>query len=440
MISLLLIIPVIAVVCSLLFNVLAMSYLQLIFSTTMLVTAFLSIKTGQNFLCTNLLYLDSINSIVLITATFLDFFVALYSAGYVRSELQRGMTKKKYKYYYFWKNLFILSMMISILASNLGIYWIGLEATTLATTFLVAFYGNKTALESAWKYIIMCSVGIALGLFAIIILYFTTSQIYGSDLNALSFYHILPYAKQLNPQLLMLAFIMALIGFGTKAGLAPMHYWLPDAHSQSPSPISSLLSGILLNTALLGIFRFYELCKMAGLEMAGQYLVYIGIFTVVFATISIIRQSEFKRLFAYSSMENIGIITLGVGLGGPAIIGSFLHIMYHAIAKGVLFFGAGNLVTKLHEYDMGKIRGLFTKMPKTSAILLLGVVAICGLPPFALFTSKIFIIMQAFKTNMLVAIVLLVCIFVVSGSILSQIYSMLVGEGEKLQDLSLIHI
>ena len=258
--------PAVALALSVFIDVLPMSYLQLVFSSLVFasVMAVAACFGSTTVFLGGFFFLDYVNLVILITVSTLELFVAFYSFGYVRTEIKSGISKRKFKFYYFWKNLFIFSMMVSIMSNNLGIYWTGLEATTLATALLVSFNRTKESFEATWKYVIMCSVGIAIGLFAIVILYFTTSSVYGESLKSLSFINIVEAGSMLDKNFLMLAFILALVGFGTKVGFAPMHNWLPDAHSQGPSPVSALLSGVLLNTALLGILRFYQINMAAG--------------------------------------------------------------------------------------------------------------------------------------------------------------------------------
>ena len=429
MYELVLILPAVALIFSVFTDVLLMSYLQLIISTLVFLTVVaisLSFHAISVFFG-GLFFVDYINLVILITVSTLELFVAFYSFGYVRTEIKHGLSKRKFKFYYFWKNLFIFSMMVSIMSNNLGIYWTGLEATTLATALLVSFNRTKESFEATWKYVIMCSVGIAIGLFAIVILYFTTSQVYGESLKSLSFINIMRAGSELDKNFLMLAFILALVGFGTKVGFAPMHNWLPDAHSQGPSPVSALLSGVLLNTALLGILRFYQINRAAGIYYPRYFLIGFGFFTILVSAFSIIKQTDYKRLFAFSSMENMGLIALGFGIGGIAVIGSLFQILFHALNKGALFLSSGNVLAVTHERKIEKIRNLSKNFPITGLMLLFGVMGISGMPPFAMFLGEIYIMFGVFKTNIWFGfLVFLLLIFIFAG-LFSKILKMYIG-------------
>lgn len=435
MTGLLLILPALACALSLALNVLAMSFVQIAVSFMVCLIAFgLLADPGVVLFGRGLFVLDPVNSVILITVSVLEFLVALYAFGYIRSEVGRGLSKRKFKLYYFWKNLFILSMMVSVLANNLGIYWIGLEATTLATVFLVAFYRNRESYEASWKYVITCSTGIAIGLFAVVVLYFSTSGIYGDSMKALSFYDILAAVDGLDKNLLILAFILAVVGFGTKAGLAPMHGWLPDAHSHAPSPVSSLLSGVLLNVALLGVLRFYQINLKAGNETVRYFLLFFGILTLLFASISTLKQKEYKRLFAYSSMEHMGLITLGIGFGGISVLGAVLHILFHAINKGILFLSAGNILAVFYQKEMRRVKGLLKSMPATATMLILGTAGISGVPPFSIFLSKFFILLGVFRVNLWAGVLILILVALVFTGMLYQVLSMLLGESAEKKE------
>ncbi|MHB1698291.1 MAG: proton-conducting transporter transmembrane domain-containing protein [bacterium] len=444
MYELILVLPAIALIVSIFADVLWMSYLQLAISV-LVFSAVAAIALSFNSITVFLggfFFIDYINLVILITVSTLELFVAFYSFGYVRTEIAGGMSKRKFKFYYFWKNLFIFSMMVSILSNNLGIYWTGLEATTLATALLVSFNRTKESFEATWKYVIMCSVGIAIGLFAIVILYFTTSQVYGESAKSLSFTSIMQSASVLDKNFLMLAFILALVGFGTKVGFAPMHNWLPDAHSQGPSPVSALLSGVLLNTALLGILRFYQINGAAGIYYPKYFLIGFGFFTILVSAFSIIKQTDYKRLFAFSSMENMGLIALGFGIGGIAVIGSLFQIFFHALNKGLLFLSSGNVLAATHERKIEKIRSLSKNFPITGIVLLLGAMGISGMPPFAMFLGEIYIMSGVFRTNILLGFLVFILLIFIFIGLFGKILKMYIGvkedEGE-LQNEDGIH-
>ncbi len=426
MIELVLAVPALSLLISLVTDVVYMSYVQLaasIFVFIAVIQSVMGLKSDKIFLG-GYFFLDHLNAVILFTVSLLELFIAFYSFGYIRTEIKHGLSKRKFKFYYFWKNLFVLSMMVSILANNLGIFWIGIEGTTLATALLVSFNRTKEAYEATWKYVMMCSVGIALGLFAIVILYFTTSSAYGQSIKALSFLEIVKIGGSLDRNFVLLSFILALTGFGTKVGLAPMHNWLPDAHSQAPSPISALLSGVLLNTALLGILRFYQIAVSSGISYARYFFIGFGFLTIVVSAVSIFSQKDYKRLFAYSSMENMGLITLGFGTGGVAVLGSILQILFHALNKGAIFLSSGNVLAVTHERKIKKLKNLSGIMPVTAFMLLLGTIGITGTPPFSMFLSELFIMIGLFSFNPVFAFVVLFFLVLVFAGLLSKILSM----------------
>lgn len=433
MYELVLALPAIALIISVFADVLLMSYLQLgisILVFSIVIAIAMSFNSITVFLG-GFFFVDYINLVILITVSTLELFVAFYSFGYVRTEIAGGVSKRKFKFYYFWKNLFIFSMMVSILSNNLGIYWTGLEATTLATALLVSFNRTKESFEATWKYVIMCSVGIAIGLFAIVILYFTTSQVYGESLQSLSFINIMQAGAKLDKNFLMLAFLLALVGFGTKVGFAPMHNWLPDAHSQGPSPVSALLSGVLLNTALLGILRFYQINGASGIYYPRYFLIGFGFFTILVSAFSVIKQTDYKRLFAFSSMENMGIIALGFGIGGIAVIGSLLQIFFHALNKGLLFLSSGNVLAATHERRIDKIRNLSKNFPVTALVLLFGVMGISGMPPFAMFLGEIYIMTGVFRSNILLGFLVFILLVFIFIGLFVKILKMYTGNTEN---------
>ncbi len=431
MISVPLLLPALGLILSLFVDVLVMSYLQLLISFGLFLSSlYIFFRKEYSTHFYDLFLVDPIDSFLLLSVALLELFVVFYSFGYVRTEISQGISKRRFKYYYFWKNGFILSMIVSILSNNLGIYWVGLEATTLTTALLIAFYRSKESYEASWKYVIMCSIGITLGLFAIVLLYYSTAHVYGDSLKALSFVDIMASVQKLDRNILFLSFILALVGFGTKVGFAPMHNWLPDAHSQAPSPVSALLSGVLLNTALLGILRFYQINEKAGIAYAGNFMIFFGLLTLFLSSLIMLRQGEYKRLFAYSSMENMGLIALGFGVGGYGAFGAILHILFHAISKGVLFMASGNILSLLHERRMEKINGLFKDMKITSFVLLFGLASISGLPPFSTFFSKLYIIIGLIQKNQFLGILVLISLAVAFSGVFWQVLPMLSGTGK----------
>lgn len=331
----------------------------------------------------------------------------LYSAGYMQKEFLAGeVGERRLRWYYFWFFTFIASMFTVAVAGNLGLLWVAVEATTLATAFLVGLYGTKSALEAAWKYVIICTVGIAIALLGTILTYFAALPVLGAH-RALDWQSLAGAAHRLDPQMVKLAFVLVLVGYGTKAGLAPMHTWLPDAHSQAPAPVSALLSGVLISSALYAIMRFFSLAARAlGPVYPSALLLAFGLLSLAVAAPFIVLQRDFKRLLAYSSVEHMGIIAAGIGLaglGGPggaaalAGFGAVFHLFSHACAKAALFFAAGNLAHAYSTRLIDRVQGALRAMPLTGTALVMGTFAITGTPPFALFTSEFAIVGGAFR-------------------------------------------
>ncbi len=318
--------------------------------------------------------------------------------------------------------LFFLAAMSLVCVSNhLGLLWVAIEATTLASAPLIFFHKHRKSLEATWKYLLICSIGIALALFGNFLLAVSTAPTQNGELPLL-LTQLLPKATQFQPLWLKAAFIFLLVGYGTKMGLAPLHTWLPDAHSESPSFVSALLSGALLNCAFLGILRAQQILVAANLAVFGQeLLIGFGLLSMAFATTFILRQMDFKRMLAYSSVEHMGILALGIGLGGTAVFGSLLHTVNHSITKGMLFLVAGNILTVMHSKSTIKVRGLLQRLPVSSVLWLAGFLSITGSPPFGTFISEFTIFKAAIEQGhfwiAIGFIGILATIFVVMASI-----------------------
>ena len=357
---------------------------------------FKSLKTNGPYYGTYFM-LDSVNLILIGIVSTIGFLTYLYSIGYLEKEKQ--LKEAKLKEFYFWTNAFMFSMFLLVITSNLGIMWVAIEATTLSTTFLISFYKNKTAVEAAWKYIMLCSLGIALALFGIILIYFGVINITGAGLGSLNWENIIQVATKINKELLKISFIFVLVGFGTKMGLAPLHFWLPDAHSEAPTPISALMSSVLLSCSFYVIIRIFSIDIHAGL---GNYiyhtLLYMGLFSIILAAVFIPRSKDYKRLLAYSTMEHMGILAFSVGIGSfESFFASLLGLIAHALTKTLMFMGSGSILVNLHTKSIKDIKGLFAILPITASFIALGVFAITGAPPFLLFVSEFLTLLSAFK-------------------------------------------
>jgi hydrogenase-4 component F len=343
---------------------------------------------------------DALSIIVIDIVVIISLMTSIFSIGYLENEISHGkLTTDRMRIYYSLMYAFIFTMLLALTVKNIGIMWIAIEATTLASAFLVGFYNGKEAIEAAWKYIIICSVGIAIALLGIIFLQFSSLTVLDSA-QFLDWPAMIDRATELQGPTLRLAFIFILVGFGTKAGLAPMHTWLPDAHSQAPSPISTLMSGVLLNGAMYGIIRIVAIVNRSfgNSEFVGRILIAVGILSVVTAAVFIFSQKDYKRLLAYSSIEHMGIIAIAIGFFTPvSVFGGLLHMINHSFTKSMLFLATGNILQKYNTREISKISGLFKMLPVTGVVFLLGLFAIGGTPPFSVFASEIVVISAIFQ-------------------------------------------
>lgn len=378
-----------------------------------------------------MLYVDELSGVLLLTVLLLSFTATLFSASYMKKELEHGnISPKMLPRYYGLLQLFISTMIGVLIVENLGLIWVAVEATTLASALLVAFYFNRAALEAAWKYVMVCTVGICMALLGTILLYYAQVNAMPAGGTALSWLQLRELSGSLDPNMVKLALIFILIGYGTKAGLAPMHTWLPDAHSQAPSPVSALLSGALLSCALYAILRNVIVVNGAlGGEFSSTLLIAFGLFSIIIAIPFILVQHDVKRLLAYSSVEHMGLITFGIGIGTPlAVYGALLHIVNHALAKSMLFYLAGIITQEYRTKHILRIRGLVSAMPLVGTLFIIGILAITGVPPFNVFVSKFMIAWSAFESNhLMLGSVLLILLTAVFGGMVY--YLMKIGFG-----------
>jgi hydrogenase-4 component F len=381
------------------------------------------------------LYADALSALTLLVVAFVSFTAALSSVGYLREEMREqdvtpGEGLRRLRRYSVLFHLFVFSMLIVPVSNSLGVLWIAIEGTTLASIFLVSFSGTGEALEAAWKYVIVGSVGIALALFGTILAYYSAVQVLGTSYD-LNWSVLAPVAVHLNPGVMRLALLFIVIGYGTKAGLAPMHTWLPDAHSEAPSPISALLSGVLLNCALYGVLRFYALATPSlGHSYPAALLLAFGLLSLLVATLLIFRQRDYKRLLAYSSVEHMGIIALGVAFGGAAgLYGALLQVINHAITKSLLFFASGQVLLKYKTKEISQVSGIIKLTPLIGGMLLIGGLALAGSPPFSLFISEFSILSAGFRQGYVPeAIVMLVLLALIFTALLLYFNRMVFGK------------
>lgn len=331
--------------------------------------------------------------LVLVVTAFIFVCIAPYSVLYMRAQAMRNEPV-----FIGSMLLFVGAMAMAAVAEHPIVFWIAIETTTLVSAPLIFIHRSKKALEATWKYVLICSVGIALALLGFFFITLAMDQA-GLDV-AMSFTALNGAAVKLDPLWLKTGFVFVLIGFGTKMGLAPMHTWLPDAHSEAPSPASALLSGALLNCAFLGIYKVHTLMVLAGLgQFSGNLLIGFGLFSILVAGIFILNQADYKRMLAYSSIENMGIIAFGVGVGGLGLYGAMLHLIHHSLLKSSLFLSAGNVVLGFGTKLVSRCGGLVQALPRTGVALLAGFVGISGLPPFGAFISELLILLGAFRSG-----------------------------------------
>ncbi|CAH2605563.1 hydrogenase 4 component F (plasmid) [Rhodovastum atsumiense] len=337
------------------------------------------------------LLIDPLAAIFIGLIGIVGFATGYYSIAYIRHDVAHGeLTPAKQKLYYGFFNLFLFTMLLTVTANNIVMMWVAIEATTLGSTFLVGIYGKRSSLEAAWKYLIICSVGVAFGLYGTVLTFSNASAGALEPHHAVLWTTIAAHAGSLDPTLVKIAFVFVLIGFGTKAGIFPMHAWLPDAHSEAPSPVSALLSGVLLKCALFVIIRYYIVTANAvGPAFPQLLLLILGLLSVGVASFLFFVQQDLKRKLAYSSVENVGLILVGLGFGGPLGIGAaLLHIVNHSFAKALLFCGSGNVLMKYGTRDLGTIKGLLRVAPVTGILMMGGALALAGFPPFNVFVSE----------------------------------------------------
>ncbi len=362
-----------------------------------------TLSQGSYSFGSGILYWDALSALLLCVIIVIAVYVILFSFGYMEEEVrEKKLPRTRLKWYYFWIWTFMATMLLVVSTPNMGIIWVGIEGTTLATTLLVGFYRNKPAIEAAWKYVILCVVGISFALLGTMLLFASVAPLLGQTLSALDWRMLPKVASQLDPTFFRLGVLFAVVGYGAKVGFAPMHAWLPDAHSQAPSPVSALLSAVLLNCALYAILRWYSLARLTtlGPDFVGTILMCFGFLSLALMTGFILLQKDIKRLLAYSSVEHMGILAIGFGLGTKeAVWGASLHLLLHGLTKANLFVIVGRLVQKTGTRQISRIRGIFKVLPYTGIIMVLGLLSITGTPPFGTFRSEISILSGLFKTD-----------------------------------------
>jgi hydrogenase-4 component F len=367
----------------------------------------------------DLFLLDAFGAVVMLPIAGVGLVSALYSVNYMGRQYDHGtIDDKRIIRYYQGFNVFMLTMLLVPVSNNMGTMWVAIEATTLVSVLLIMLYTKENAIEAAWKYLIIATVGLSFALFGTVFFYYaniTAVPAEAGSETAMNWSDMVAHAKLLDPNIVKTAFIFVLIGFGTKAGLAPMHTWLPDAHSEAPTPVSALLSGVLLNCSIYGILRFHIITLgTLGDSFSSTLLVILGVVSVGIAAASIYFQKDMKRMLAYSSVEHMGIISLAFGFGGFfGIYGALLHIINHAIAKPLMFFASGSISQRYETKSMSEIKGIIRTMPITGGLFLVGGLAIVGMPPFNVFMSEFMILGAGFGSGQFLASSLVVLFLIV---------------------------
>ena len=390
------------------------------------------IRHGDLLLGSEQFYIDPFNVFLVALTAFVGLTTALFSRPYMRVELEHGrVTAGRLRLYHAMYQLFMFTMLLALTTNNMGLMWVAMEGATLSTVLLVTLYRTPESLEAGWKYFILCGVGIAQALFGTILLYVAAGKVLGAQgMTALLWTHLDAVKTQLEPTVLALAFVFLLIGYGTKVGLVPLHSWLPDAHAEGPTPISAVLSGLLLNVALYAVVRSKVLVEGAlHSRLPSMMLMGFGLLSVVLASLLLWRQRDIKRLFAYSSIEHMGIATFAFGMGGPmANFAALLHMTVHSLTKSSIFFTAGHAAQKAGTQLMEQIRGLITLSPTVGWGLMLGSLAILGVPPFGVFASEFLILTTAMHAQPWATPILLGALAVAFAGIFSKVQPMVFGE------------
>jgi len=377
------------------------------------------------------LSVDALGAIIILIIGTMGFATAIYSVAYFNQETKKGIVgRTRVKQYFVLLYVFLTAMYLATTASSPIFAWISIEATTLSTAFLISFYNKPSAIEGAWKYLIINSVGLLLGFFGTM-LYFTAVP---STLNGgfIGWDDLLANANQLDPLMAKIAFIFVLIGYGTKVGLTPMHTWKPDAYSKAPAPLGALLAGALLPVAFFVILKFERVTDaVVGPEFTHQLFLVFGILSIIVASLIMFNAKNYKRLLAYSSIENAGIIALGFSFGGLGVLGAVLHMIYHSGVKAVMFFSAGNLLLTYGSDKIDRIKNALRVIPVTSMLFILGFLIVTGTPPFGIFFSKVYILSAGIASHPYVTFFAIFFMTLVFIGFLKHVTAMFLSDSEE---------
>jgi len=379
-------------------------------------------------------HLDAYNVFLIALTAFVGMTTTIFSGPYMRHELETGRVDlARLRLYHSMFQLFQFGMLLGFTTNNIGVLWVSLELATLATVLLVSLYRTPASIAAAWKYFILCGMGIALALFGTVLVFFTSSTVLGHGNEALSWTALYAHAAQLDPAVMSIAFCFLMVGYGTKVGLAPMHAWLPDAHGEGPTPVSAVLSGLLLNLALYALVR----CKMlvdgaTGSDMAGHIMMAFGLLSLGVAALSLHKQRDIKRMFSFSSIEHMGLMTFAFGIGTTiASFAALLHMTVHSLVKSGIFFTVGHAAQAMGTQKMSDIRGLIRHHPGIGWGLLIGTAAIAGFPPFGVFTSEFLLFTAALESYPWTTVPLLLGLLVAMAGLFRFVQPMVYGEAPE---------
>ncbi|CAA7611799.1 Hydrogenase-4 component F homolog [Candidatus Terasakiella magnetica] len=379
---------------------------------------------------TRLLFIDDFNIYLVILTAFVGMTTALFSAAYIARESEANhLSDLHLRFYHSMYQAFLFTMLLALTANNTGVMWVAVEAATLTTVLMVSLYRTREAIEAAWKYFILCSVGIGLALFGTTLVYLAAQPVMGDGADAMAWTLMMGHAHAFQPDLLNLAFVFVLVGYGTKVGLAPLHAWLPDAHAEGPTPISAVLSGLLLNVALYAVLRFKMLISANGNTLTpGPLLVMMGLSSLFLAAFMLYRRGDIKRLFAYSSIEHMGVITFAFGMGGPlANFAGLMHMTMHSLTKSAIFFAVGIITQTTGTKRIADIRGLTASHPVLGWGFVIAVLGIAGLPPMGVFMSEFLVVSSTFAREPLLAVPLALGLLLAFGALVSRLQMMAFG-------------
>jgi hydrogenase-4 component F len=393
---------------------------------------------------------DAFNVYLVVLTAFVGVTTSIFSRPYMRYVCTSGrLSVGSLRVYHSMYQAFMLTMLVALTTDNLGVLWVAIEGATLATVLLVSLYRTPEAVEAAWKYFILCGVGIALALFGTVLTYFAAQHVMADPGAGLTWSALYERAHELNPVVMRIAFVFLLVGYGTKVGLVPMHQWLPDAHSEGPTPMSAVLSGLLLNVALYAVVRLKMLvdgsmAETATPHLAGALLMGFGLVSFTVAGLFLHRQRDIKRMFSYSSIEHMGLMTFAFGLGGPlATFGALLHMLVHSLTKSAIFVTVGHATHIAGTQSIDKIRGLIRTQPAVGWSLLLGVAAIAGFPPFGVFMSEFLLLTATMQSQPWFSVALLSGLAVAFAGLFRHLHPMVYGvapEGQRPVEANMLPV